>query len=170
MIDKDRAWLDCRNYPDLDPRVERAVRLAGLHFPEDAVAEAHLLEAATLAPGHEVVLVAYYKYYLYKHRFVDALPYARSCLELGAERLGVAKDPLQVTAEQLGGAAFNEDARYWMFACQALGYVYLRAGQVQTGEQLLWHLRAVDVGNQTCTVELCQVISAAGHDDDDDDD
>ncbi len=168
MLDPNSAWLSQRRYPDLDPRAERALREAGLRFSEGAVAEVYLRQAAAIAPEHEAVLVGQYRYYLYKHRYGEAARFARACISQAAERLGIASDPMSVSASELDLSARESLARSWLFACQAYAYVLLRAGQKARGTRLLEHLVAVDTENLSKTVELCAVIKKAEQNEDDD--
>lgn len=155
-------WVRQRHYPDLDPRAERAIRKAGLSFSRDTAAEAHLQVAAKIAPEHEAVLVAQYRYYLYKHRFAEAAGYARAAVACVAGRLGIDADPLRIESGDLPEGVVEAELRAWLLACQAYGYVLLRAGYQKAGMAMLEHLAEVDVADHTRTGALLEVIRRAG--------
>ena len=77
----DDPWLDRRSYGgDLPAAAERAPHAIGQDWHDPAAAEGHLHDALALAPGPFAVQIAAYKFYFYRHRLVEALPYARTCL------------------------------------------------------------------------------------------
>lgn len=160
-------WVEFRDYPDLDPRAEAALRRAGLAFLDDAAAEAHLAQASAIAGKHEAVLIARYRYQLYKHRFRDACESARVLLERTAAQLGIPKDPMQVAVPDLARVPVERELRAWLFACQAYGYVLMRAGYETAGRAMLDHLVAIDVHDHTRSQQLVAVIDKGGEEDDD---
>lgn len=153
------SWLELRTLPDLDPRAERAIRAAGLCFVDTERADFHLREAEALAPQHLAVLVARYKFSLYKHRFVEAAALAGACVAALGARLGLPEDPFHVVSAQLDLDSHEDDVRAWLFAVQALGYVLMRAGHRQRGIELLDHLIVIDHGDQSRTRGLRAVIA-----------
>ena len=157
-------WLARRSHPDLPRAAEYALREAGLAFSHAEHAERHLARAAALAPDHDAVIIAHYRYYLYKHRFADALPYAERCIKRSAERLGVAVDLFEVTALP---AAEERLVRAYLFACQAYGYILVRSGETDQGRAVLKRLIALDEGNQSRTQELWQAMHPAADEADD---
>lgn len=165
--DLSAAWLDQRHYPDLDPRAERALRAAGLSFRDEARAEQHLREASELAPGHMAVLVAHYRYHLYKHRFADAERYARRCLALSARELGLPENYLEVTGKERDLTSGGPAERFWLFCLQAYGYVLLRCDRHAEGVRALEKLVELDVTDQTKTRALLGVITRATAPDED---
>lgn len=169
MLDPDRAWLSQRRYADLDPRAEQALREAGLRFSQGSSAEYYLRRAANIAPEHEAVLIAQYRYHLYKHHFAEAAPFARACVALSARRLGLDQDPLRVRAGDLDFEIDEAGVRFWLFACQAYAYVLMRADHRAAGAALLEHILTVDPQNVSRTAELVATIKRAEVCDDDDD-
>lgn len=167
-VDPLQAWAELRHYPDLDPRAERALRLAGQHFSSDATAEAYLREASAIAPKAEAVLIAHYRYNLYKHRFAEAVSHARTLVSIAADRLGIDTDPLRVQAQQLLGCEQEAQLRAWLFCCQAYGYVLLRAGADTLGLQVLSHLAQVDAADRVRTATLLDVIARSDQEAQDD--
>jgi hypothetical protein len=166
-MELDTSWLERRTLTDLDPRAERAIRAAGLCFSDTARSEGHLREAEALAPGHLAVLIARYKFCLYKHRFAEAVGLAQACVAALGTALGLPRDPREVTAQQLDLGAREADTRAWLFAVQALGYVMMRAGETDEGLAMLDHVIAIDPLDQSRTRGLRAVIVKAGQPDDD---
>ncbi|MEW6123029.1 MAG: hypothetical protein AB1698_10485 [Pseudomonadota bacterium] len=154
------AWLDGRYHDDLPAAAERAIRMAGLCWEDDAGAERLLAEAARLAPGHLAVLIARYRHAFYKHRFEEALAMAAQVLAAAARRLNI---PADWRAVRPGDASFASDdahVRFWMFVLQAHGYVLLRLGREAEGEAALRRLADLDVRDQTRTRVLLQAMAA----------
>ena len=160
------GWLDRRAYPDLPAEAERALRAAALCWQRDEEAEMHLERARELAPDHVAVLIARYRYLLYKHRFSEAREAAIRCLATAAALLEVPRDFRQVLPTHADFGAMNPDVRVWLFTLQAYGYVSLRAGHTEEGRAALEHLAALDTADQTKTRVLIQVIAAADRPDD----
>lgn len=158
------AWLDQRYHDDLAPGAERAIRAAGQAWDDEAEAERQLGIADLIAPGHLAVLVARYRYNLYKHRYVPAADCAVRVLAAAAERLGIPADWRHVTAADADFAATDPPVRFWLFVLQAYGYVLLRLDRHDEGAAVLQRLHELDVADQTRTRILLQVIARAGAD------
>jgi hypothetical protein len=159
------SWLDQRHYTDLDPRAERALRAAGLHWHDEAEAERLLGEAARLAPAHMAVVVAHYRYALYKHRFDEARGHAEACLSLASDALGLPRDFRLVTGAHADFTAPDPRVRLWLFAMQAYGYVLLRCERRDEGMAALAKVVELDREDQTKTRVLVAVIASAGRED-----
>ncbi|HET7543755.1 MAG TPA: hypothetical protein VFK05_27970 [Polyangiaceae bacterium] len=160
------GWLDRRAHLDLHPDAERALRSAALCWHREREAEAYLARATELAGEHIAVLIANYRYRLYKHRFEEARQAAARCLALAAARLAIPADFQQISAGHANFASPDPDVRFWLFTLQAYGYVSLRAGHAEEGRLALERLALLDTSDQTKTQVLLQVISSAGHSDD----
>jgi hypothetical protein len=158
------SWLEQRHYVDLDPRAERALRAAGLCWNDEAKAREQLREAADIAPGHMAVVVAHYRYHLYKHRFEEARAYAERCLAISSAELRLPADPTLVTGEHADFGAPDARVRFWLFALQAYGYVLLRCGARQAGMAALGKVVELDTSDQTKTRVLVDVIARSGTD------
>jgi hypothetical protein len=158
------SWLEQRHYADLDPRAERALRAAGLCWHDDARARELLREAADVAPGHMAVVVAHYRYHLYKHRFEEARAYAQRCLSLSSAELHLPDDYSIVTSAHANFAAPDPGLRFWLFALQAYGYVLLRCGQREAAMAALGKVVELDGEDQTKSRVLIDVIARAGSD------
>jgi hypothetical protein len=158
------SWLEQRHYADLDPRAEQALRAAGLCWHDEIRANAWLQQAAEIAPGHMAVVVAHYRYHLYKHRFEEARAYARQCLSLASAELNLPADPSVVTSAHANFAAPDPRLRFWLFALQAYGYVLLRCGWHEAGMEALRKVVQLDCQDQTKSRVLVDVIARAGTD------
>jgi hypothetical protein len=156
------TWLDQRHYPDLDPRAERALRAAGLSWHDEVLAEGQLTEAARIAPSHMAVVVAHYRYRLYKHRFDAARIAAEKCLSLACVDLGLPGDFRAVRSADADFGASEARVRFWLFALQAYGYVLLRCGKAEEGMEALRKVVELDREDQTKTRILVEVIARAG--------
>ncbi|MFM2419045.1 MAG: hypothetical protein RL385_3768 [Pseudomonadota bacterium] len=165
--DLHEAWLGQRRYTDLLPEAERALRQAGLYFLDAPRAEACLREAQRLAPTHPAVLIGHYRFYLYKHRYVEAARCAQACVVMAAQGIHVADDALAVTSDMLADVVSERDLRAWLFSCQAYGYVLIRAGEAEAGRQLLAHVVSLDTANHTRTDALLSAIALADAPDED---
>lgn len=159
------AWLEGRYYADLKPAAEKAIRAAGLAWPDEPEAQRQLALAATLAPGHMAVLIAHYRYNLYKHRYAEARDTAARILTDLAQRLTIPADWRQVRPEHADFAADDADIRAWLFVLQAYGYVLLRLGELDQALAALRQLVALDRVDQTHTRALLRVIEHAGTED-----
>ncbi len=155
------SWLEQRHYADLDPGAERALRAAGLSWHDEREAEQLLEEAERVAPTHVAVIVAQYRYRLYKHRFAEAETYAARCLSLASSGLGLPDDYRIVTGEHADFTASDARVRFWLFALQAWGYVLLRCGRHADGQRALAKVVELDRNDQTKTRVLVDVIARA---------
>lgn len=152
------AWLEGRYYEDLAPEAERAIRAAGLAWQRPQEAERLLAEARRLAADHLAVMIAQYRYALYKHNFAAALDHAEQVLATAARRLNIPADWREV---QAGDADFSSDAppvRFFLFVLQAYGYVLLRLDRLDEGTEALRKVTDLDMRDQTRTRILLKVI------------
>jgi hypothetical protein len=159
------AWLKRRYHDDLAPEAERAIRAAGLAWHDEAEARRLLSLAETIAPGHLAVLIARYRYNLYKHRFTQAARGIVAILAIAANRIGIPPDWRLVTAQSADFTVADPDVRFWLFALQAYGYVLLRLGREGEGVAVLRRLTILDRTDQTRTRKLLQVIERRGRED-----
>lgn len=159
------AWLDRRYHADLEPAAERAIRAAGLAWHDEPEAESHLALASAIAPDHMAVLIAHYRYNLYKHRYGLAQGYAARILAALAQRLCIPADWQEVRPQHANFASDNADIRFWLYVLQAYGYVLLRLGRHEQAQAAMRQVLALDTSDQTKTRALVQVIERAGRDD-----
>jgi hypothetical protein len=127
---QDDAWLDQRTYDgELPAAAERALRAVGLAWDDEATAEGHLYNALALAPGHLAVQIAAYKFYFYRHRLTEVLPYAQVCLAQTQRRNQLPADWRDVRPEDAAFTTLDPEPRMFLFTLVAYGYVLARLGQ-----------------------------------------
>ena len=147
---------------------EEQLRLAGLAYRQDAVAERHLQEAEVLAPGHPTVLIGKYRFYFYKGRLREALEVARNCLHQSTRDNGLPADWHRV---RITDADFDSyDAirpRFYLFTLKAYAYLHMRLGDLEEGAAAVAKLMALDPGDKLGGSVLLGVLQRQGRDDDD---
>lgn len=152
----------------LPEQAELHLRLAGLTYQQDKVAESHLQKALVIAPDHAAVLIGLYRYYFYKGRLGEALDVAKVCLMNSAVDNGLAFDWRMV---KQGDANFGSyDAilpRFYLFALKAYGYLHMRLGNLEEGRVAVEKLLELDPGNKLGGKVLLEVLERVGRDDDD---
>ncbi len=152
----------------LPPEAERGLRLAGLAYHDELVAEGHLLDAAAAAPGHVAVLIGLYRFYFYKGRLREALAIARECLVKAAQDNNLSSD---WRAVQRDDADFGKYAalrpRFFLFTLKGYGYLNMRLGQLAEGRAALAKLLELDPTDKLGARVLLGVLDRMGQDDDD---
>lgn len=152
----------------LPEQAELHLRLAGLSYAHDAVAESHLFQAQALAPGHAAVLIALYRFYFYKGRLTDALDVARRCLVKAARDNRLSEDWRLV---KRGEAEFGSyDAilpRFYLFTLKAYGYLQMRLGRLDESHAALAKMLELDPSDKLNATVLLQVLARHGREDDD---
>ncbi len=153
----------------LPEAAERALRLAGLSYQDDATAERHLEAARRAAPDHPAVLVGFYRFYFYKGRLEDALIVARVCLLRAAHDNALDPDWRRVEAED---ACFGRyDAvlpRFYLFTLKAYAYLQLRLGHIEEGRDAAAKTLALDPTDKVGASVLLDVLARREGDADDD--
>jgi tetratricopeptide (TPR) repeat protein len=152
----------------LPEQVELHLRLAGLNYQHDAVAESHLFQAQALAPGHAAVLIALYRFYFYKGRLVEALEVARRCLAKAARDNHLDEDWRRV---QRSDAEFGSyDAilpRFYLFTLKAYGYLQMRLGGLEESHTALTKMLELDPSDKLNATVLLKVLARHGREDED---
>lgn len=161
-------WLEQRLHPDLPEACERAIRLAGLSWTDEAAAERYLAEAAALAPNHMAVTIAHYRYHFYKHHYSEAVGFAEDCLAALADKLKLPRDFRRVTPFHADFLSDDPTIRFWLWAMQAYGYVLFRLGRPE-GVEVLEKVAELDQNDVTRTRVLLIVIAQGPGDEDDED-
>lgn len=167
--DMNPEWLERACFGDhLPEQVELHLRLAGLNYQHDAIAESHLFQAQALAPGHAAVLIALYRFYFYKGRLGDALEVALRCLVKAARDNRLSEDWRRV---QRGDAEFSSyDAilpRFYLFTLKAYGYLQMRLGRLEESDAALKKMLELDPSDKLNAAVLLQVLARHGREDDD---
>ncbi|MDO9708899.1 hypothetical protein [Paracraurococcus lichenis] len=152
----------------LPPAAERHLRLAGLAWQDDALAEEHLRLARDAAPEHVAVLIGFYRYYFYKGRLAETLAIARLCLAVAARELNIAGDWRLVAA---GDAEFGRFEsllpRFYLFTLKGYAYLQMRLGALAEGRAATLKLLELDPTDKIGARLLLEVHDRMGQDDDD---
>ena len=147
---------------------EHHLRLAGLTYHDDRVAEGHLQKAMAIAPDHAAVLIGLYRYYFYKGRLGEALDVAELCLLKSAGDIGLDPDWHEV---KQGDANFGSyDAilpRFYLFSLKGYAYLQMRLGNRDEGRAAVEKLLELDPGNKLGGKVLLEVLDREGQEDDD---
>lgn len=167
--DMDPEWLarTCLG-GNLPEPAEQHLRLAGVNYANDRLAENHLFQAQALAPGHAAVLIALYRFYFYKGRLADALEVAERCLIKAARDNHLNKDWRCVGR---GDADFGSyDAilpRFYLFTLKAWGYLQMRLGRLQESRAALTKMLELDPSDKLNAAVLLEVLARHGQEDED---
>ncbi|MHB0984128.1 MAG: hypothetical protein ACYC05_00855 [Sulfuricella sp.] len=152
----------------LPEQAEQHLRLAGLNYQHDVVAERHLFQAQALAPGHATVLIALYRFYFYKGRLADALEVAERCLVKAARDNQLDEDWRRVRG---GDAEFGSyDAilpRFYLFTLKACGYLQMRLGRLEESQAALTKMLELDPSDKLNATVLLEVLARHGQEDED---
>lgn len=152
----------------LPTAAEHHLRLAGLSYQHDAVAEQHLREAHALAPGHAAVLIGLYRFYFYKGRLTEALEVARICLDKASRDNGLDGDWWLVERADADFAQWDAVLpRFYLFTLKAYAYLNMRLGNETEARLVLLKLLDLDPTDKIGARVLLGVLDRKGHDDDD---
>lgn len=167
--DMNPAWLERACFGDhLPEQVELHLRLAGLNYQQEAVAESHLFQAQALAPGHAAVLIALYRFYFYKGRLRDALDVARRCLAKAARDNRLNEDWRSVQREDAEFGSYDAVLpRFYLFTLKAYGYLQMRLGRLEESRSALAKMLELDPSDKLNATVLLQVLARHGREDDD---
>jgi hypothetical protein len=157
--------LDRRYYGgDLPAAAERALHAVGQDWHDEAAAERHIREALSLAPDHLTVQIAAYKFFFYRHRLAEALPYAQACLAETLRRNGLPADWREARPEQAAFATLEPEPRMFLFALVAYGYVLARLGREAEGRAALTKVAELDAEDRMGARRLLAVLDGGGRD------
>jgi tetratricopeptide (TPR) repeat protein len=164
---RDDSWLHRRSDgDDLPAAAERALRAAGLDWQDEAAAEGHIHDALALAPGHLAVQIAAYKFYFYRHRLAEALPYAHACLAEAQRRAQLPADWRDVQPADAAFTTLEPQPRLFLFALTAVGYVLARLGHTDEARAALEKVANLDPADRMGARRLLAVIDRGGQDED----
>ena len=150
----------------LPPEAEYHLWEAGLSYHLDEVAERHLHEAQTLAPGHAAVLIGLYRFYFYKGRLAEALEIAKTCLGKAARDNRFPSDWRDVTAGDAEFSRFeNPLPRFFMFTLKGYAYLQMRLGNLEEGRTAVNKLLELDPSDKIGAKVLLGVLDRVGQDD-----
>jgi len=161
----ERACLGGR----LPERAELHLRLAGLNYQHDALAESHLLQAQACAPDHAAVLIGRYRFYFYKGRLEEALKVAQECLLKSSADNGLASDWRKVEAGDANFGSYEAILpRFFLFTLKGYAYLHMRLGNLEEGRVALMKLLELDPSDKLGAKVLMNVLARVGRSDDDD--
>jgi tetratricopeptide (TPR) repeat protein len=144
----------------LPVEAEEHLRLAGIAYSNDEVAEAHLMRASVAAPDHAAVLIGRYRFYFYKGRLNDALEVAKECLVKAARDNGLEDDWRQVGRNDADFGSFEAILpRFYLFTLKAYGYLNMRLGELDEGREVVMKLLELDPGDKIGAKVLLNVLN-----------
>jgi tetratricopeptide (TPR) repeat protein len=168
-ITDELSWLERSCHGEtLPPSAEHCLHMAAKSYGDDIEAERYLHQALAMAPEHAAVYIAFYRFYFYRNRVRQALPYAELCLGLAARALKLNHDWRQVQRED---ASFGDYAafapRFFLFSLKAWGYLKLRLGELEDGRLAVEKVTQLDPADKVGAAVLLDVLNRMGQDDDD---
>lgn len=168
-IADDLSWLERDCYGEnLSPDAGHCLRMAAESYDNETEAERYLHEALALAPQHAAVYIAFYRFYFYRNRVRQALPYAELCLGLAARELQLDSDWRRVRRED---ASFGDFAaflpRFFLFSLKAYGYLKLRLDELEEGRLAVEKVMELDPADRVGAAVLLDVLNRMGREDDD---
>jgi len=167
--DMDPEWLarTCLG-GNLPEPAEQHLRLAGVNYANDRIAENHLFQAQALAPGHAAVLIALYRFYFYKGRLADALEVAERCLTKAARDNQLHEDWRRVGRDDADFGSYDAILpRFYLFTLKAYGYLQMRLGRLEESRAALTKMRELDPSDKLNAAVLLQVLARHGREDED---
>lgn len=151
----------------LPPEAQDHLWQAGLSYHLDDVAERHLREAQSLAPGHAAVLISLYRFYFYKGRLVDALEIAKQCLDKALRENALPPDWRDVTADDAVFGRYEDMLlRFFLFTLKGYAYLQMRLGNLDEGRAAVTKLLELDPSDKIGAQVLLGVLDRIGLDDD----
>lgn len=151
----------------LPPEAEYHLWEAGLSYHLDDVAEWHLREAETLAPGHAAILIGLYRFYFYKGRLADALGIAKQCLQKAGRDNNFPTDWRDVMANDAEFSRYEEMLpRFFLFTLKGYAYLQMRLGDLEEGRTAVEKLLELDPSDKIGAKVLLGVLERVGQEDD----
>jgi tetratricopeptide (TPR) repeat protein len=167
-IPPDAVLADALLGRGLPPEAARHLEAAAIAYQRDEIAEQHLREAHTLAPGHAAVLIGLYRFYFYKGRLDEALEIALLCLDKAASDNDLAGDWWQVRATDADFGSFEAILpRFYLFTLKAYAYLEMRLGHMAEGRLAVMKLLELDPSDKIGAKVLLGVLDRMGSSDDD---
>lgn len=166
----DADWLEAAclgaRLPEL---AELHLRLAGLSYQHDALAESHLRQAQAAAPDHPAVLIGFYRFYFYKGRLAEALDIARLCLSKAACDNGINPDWKRVSKGDANFSSYEAILpRFFLFTLKGYAYLQMRLGNLEEGRTALMKLLELDPSDKLNAAVLVKVLARRESGDEDD--
>ena len=152
----------------LPAEAEELLQKASALYHLDDIAEKHLLEAQSIAPGHAAVLIGLYRFYFYKGRLAEALEIAKVCLLKAAADCELPSDWRSVSAHD---AAFSDYEmtlpRFYLFTLKGYAYLQMRLGNLEEGLVAVLKLLELDPLDKIGAKVLLEVLQRTGQNDHD---
>lgn len=110
--------------------------------------------------------IAACKFYFYRHRLAEALPYAQACLAETQRRLNLPADWRDVQPADAAFDTLEPAPRMFLFALVANGYMLARLGRTDEGRAALVKVTELDPEDRMGARRLIAVIDRGVADDD----
>ncbi|MFA5985591.1 MAG: hypothetical protein WC782_16350 [Methylococcaceae bacterium] len=154
----------------LPAEAEENLRLAGLNYHQDEIAEMHLEKAMQAAPDHPAVIIGFYRFYFYKNQLAKALTIAQECLVKAARDNGLNSDWRQAKPEDADFDNFEAILpRFFLFTLKGYGYLQLRLGNIDEGRAAVEKLLELDPNDKLGGKVLMTVLEQRDNGDEDGD-
>jgi len=127
----------------------------------DRQAEADLQRAYRLAPDHLMVLVALFRYHVYRQHFSEAIDISRQAREVIRQKLDLPYDWRALSEAQLSSGHENNMVmvRFYLLCLKGEAYLYARRGDLEKGVALLKKIIEVDSKDHLGATALLAVIN-----------
>lgn len=146
----------------LPPEAQDHLWEAGLSYQNDAVAESHLRQAETIAPGHAAVLIGLYRFYFYKGRLRECLDVARQCLAKAQRETNLPADWREVRSDDAEFSRYDRlMPRFFMFTLKGYAYLNMRLGELEEGREAAQKLLELDPTDKIGARLLIDVLERA---------
>ncbi|MCP5195231.1 MAG: hypothetical protein H6974_00285 [Gammaproteobacteria bacterium] len=147
-----------------DPPGEEVIRLlqrAAENYGDESAA-ADLQRAYQLAPDHLMVLVALFRYHVYRKCFSEAIDISQKAREVIRQKLGLPQDWQALDQEQLfsGHEKNMVMVRFYLLCLKGEAYLYARLGELEKGIALLEKIIEVDAKDYLGATALLAVLNA----------
>ena len=154
-------FSECTLYFDetISPEAQSLLLKAADSYAEGN-AESLLLKAFFKEPESLTVLVGLYRFYYYKHQFVEALEVANRLLSISGRHLKFPKDWHKVGMSDLSEGIFYSIGmvRFYLLVLKGAGYLFLRQGEYQEGVQRLEKVMELDSHDRLGVKSLIQTV------------
>ena len=143
-------------FDDAPPaEVDTLITAAAEQYGTDA-AEHSLMRAYFLAPEHQSVLVALYRFFYYRQRYNDALTVADRAIALASRELGLNPNWQALEVEDLTRAAAESmvQTRFLLLALKGAGFLLMRLDRPADALQRLEKAALVDDSDRLGLTDL----------------
>ncbi|MCP5420122.1 MAG: hypothetical protein H6970_13770 [Gammaproteobacteria bacterium] len=126
----------------------------------DGNAESDLQRAYRLAPENLMVLVYLFRFYVYRHRFAEAIDISQQAREVARRQLDLPEDWRELQETQLSEGHEREMVlvRFYLLCLKGEAYLYARQGDTAKGIPLLEKVAAMDTKDYLGTTALLEIF------------